>query len=193
MDWAFTNVTAGGTHLLVTSETPGVNVTGAAAVAVEDSSCPSSSDPLPPPPPPLRFELRVSNWAYGVQIDGVHVGRGEQVVGIPSYSRSIEFIGDSLSAGMYQTYEGLSSFPYGVGAGLGDTEYTVVAYPGICVADKLCWGNPRGQVHQWFYTSDTGGRAASIWGGRYCPLMPLPPPPLQEPSDHVREIGRGGI
>ncbi|KAK7750419.1 hypothetical protein SLS62_007607 [Diatrype stigma] len=160
MDWAFTNVTAGGTHLLVTSETPGVTAVG--AVAVGGRNCPSSSDP--PPSPLLRFELRVSNWAYGVQIKSVHVRHGEQLVEIPSYNRSIEFIGDSLSAGMYQTYEGLSSFAYGVGAGLGDTEYTVVAYPGICVADKLCWGNPRGQVHQWFYTSDTGGRAASIWG-----------------------------
>jgi lysophospholipase L1-like esterase len=40
----------------------------------------------------------------------------------------------------------------------------VIAYPGICASDQECWGNPRGQVHQWFYTSDTGGRAASIWG-----------------------------
>ncbi len=37
--------------------------------------------------------------------------------------------------------------------GLGDTDYSITAYPGICVADQDCWGNPRGQVHQWFYTS----------------------------------------
>ncbi|KAG4219904.1 hypothetical protein PC116_g31617, partial [Phytophthora cactorum] len=65
---------------------------------------------------------------------------------------------------MYTSYEGLSSFAYGVGAGLGDTEYYVTAYPGICVSDQECWGNRRGQVHQWFYTSDTSGRAAEIWG-----------------------------
>lgn len=123
MDWVFSNVTAGGTHLLVTSETPGV----------------AAGHPFDP----LRFELRVSNWAYGVQVDTVHVGEGERLVKIHSYGRSVEFIGDSLSAGMYQSYEGLSSFPHGVGAGLGDAEYTVVAYPGICVADQECWGNPR--------------------------------------------------
>ncbi|RYP02888.1 hypothetical protein DL764_005544 [Monosporascus ibericus] len=144
MDWIFTNVTAGATHLVVTPDTPGVH----------DGY----------PVNPLRFEFRVSNWGYGVQIDKVHVGKGERLVKIPNYSRSIEFIGDSLTAGMWQSYEALSSFAHGVGAGLGDTEYSVVAYPGICVADQPCWGNPRGQVHQWFYTSDTGGRASEIWG-----------------------------
>lgn len=146
MDWQFTNVTAGGTHLLITADTPGV-----------DQSYPVN---------PNRFELRVTNWAYGIQIAGVHVAKGESLIKIPPYKRSIEFIGDSLSSGMYTSYEGLSSFAYGFGAGLGDTEYSVIAYPGICVSDQECWGNPRGQVHQWFYTSDTGGRAAAIWGGK---------------------------
>ncbi|KAI6089065.1 SGNH hydrolase-type esterase domain-containing protein [Hypoxylon rubiginosum] len=144
MDWTFTNVTAGGTHLLVTAETPGVNETY--------------------PVSPLTFELRVTNWAYGVQISQVHVAAGESIVKITPYGRTIEFIGDSLSAGMYTSYEGLSSFAYGVGAGLGDTEYYVTAYPGICVTDQDCWGNPRGQSHQWFYASDTSWRASQIWG-----------------------------
>ncbi|KAF3055032.1 putative acetylxylan esterase protein [Daldinia childiae] len=113
---------------------------------------------------PLTFELRVTNWAYGVQIDKVHVAAGESLIKIPPYKRTVEFIGDSLSAGMYTSYEGLSSFAYGVGAGLGDTEYYVTAYPGICVSDQDCWGNPRGQAHQWFYASDTSWRASQIWG-----------------------------
>ncbi|ORY67622.1 Lipase, GDSL-like protein [Pseudomassariella vexata] len=144
LDWMFTNVTAGATHLFVNPETPGVNVTY--------------------PVNPATFELRVTNWAYGVQIDKVHVAAGDGLVKLPNPGRAIEFIGDSLSAGMYTAYEGLSSFAYGVGAGLGNTDYNVVAYPGICVSDQDCWGNPRGQVHQYFYTSDTGWRAAEIWG-----------------------------
>ncbi|KAI1851153.1 hypothetical protein JX265_013271 [Neoarthrinium moseri] len=144
MDWQFTNVTTGGTHLLINSETMGVNLTY--------------------PVNPKTLELRVTNWGYGVQIDKIHVAAGEKLIGIPNYRRSIEFIGDSLSAGMYTSYEGLSSFAYGVGAGLGETEYSVTAIPGICVADQNCWGNPRGQVHQWFYASDTSGRATKIWG-----------------------------
>ncbi|OTB15330.1 hypothetical protein K445DRAFT_318164 [Daldinia sp. EC12] len=144
MDWTFTNVTAGATHLLVTPSTPGINETY--------------------PINPLTFELRVTNWAYGVQIDKVHVAAGESLIKIPPHERTIEFIGDSLSSGMYTSYEGLSSFAYGVGAGLGDTEYYITAYPGICVSDQECWGNRRGQVHQWFYASDTSWRAAQIWG-----------------------------
>lgn len=145
MDWQFTNVTAGGTHLLVTRDTAGVNTTY--------------------PVSPATFELRVTNWGYGVQIDKVHVAAGAGLVAVPNHGRAIEFIGDSLSAGMYTSYEGLSGFAYGVGAGLGATEYSVVAYPGICASDQACFGNPRGQVHQWFYTSDASWRAAEIWGG----------------------------
>ncbi|KAF6812344.1 GDSL-like lipase acylhydrolase [Colletotrichum sojae] len=145
LDWMHTNVTAGATHLFVSPETPGIELTG--------------------PVSPVTFEMRVTNWAYGVQIDKVRVGAGEKLIKIPDYPRRVEFIGDSLSAGMYNTYEALAGFAYGVGAGLGDTEYSITAYPGICVSDQECWGNPRGQSHQWFYTSDTGGRAAEVWGG----------------------------
>ncbi|KAH8199012.1 hypothetical protein TruAng_006841 [Truncatella angustata] len=157
MDWQFTNVTAGGTHLLVTNETAGIDQTS--------------------PISPHTFELRVSNWGYGVQIDKVHVAANGSLISVPNHGRAIEFIGDSLSAGMYQTYEGLSSFAasipsrlqptimvYGTGAGLGETEYSIIAYPGICISDQNCWGNPRGQVHQWFYASDTSWRATEIWG-----------------------------
>ncbi|KAL2198531.1 Lipase, GDSL-like protein [Corynascus similis CBS 632.67] len=144
LDWMFTNVTAGATHLLVSPETPGSDETG--------------------PINPWTFEMRVTNWAYGVQISAVHVAAGEKLIKIPDFGRRIEVIGDSLAAGMYTSYEGLSSWAYGLGAGLGNTEYSVTAYPGICAADQDCWGNPRGQVHQWFYTSDTSYRASVIHG-----------------------------
>lgn len=145
LDWQFTNVTAGATHLLVTPETPGSNLTY--------------------PISPLTFELRVTNWAYGVQLSAVHVAEGEELVAVPDYGRRVEFIGDSLTSGMYTTYEGLSSFGYGIGAGLGESEYSVTAYPGICVSDQNCWGNVRGQSRQWFYSSDTSGRAVEQYGG----------------------------
>ncbi|KAI5921160.1 Lipase, GDSL-like protein [Camillea tinctor] len=144
MDWNFTNVTSGATHMLVTPETLGVD--------------------QPDPFNPQRFELRVSNWGYGVQIDKVHVAAGQSLIKIPNFNRTIEFIGDSLSSGMYTSYESMSGFAYGVGAGLGDTEYYITAYPGICVTDQDCWGNPRGQVHQWFYTTDTSWRGTKLWG-----------------------------
>ncbi|KAI1658671.1 hypothetical protein F4813DRAFT_388438 [Daldinia decipiens] len=63
-----TNVTAGATHLLVSSSTPGIN--------------------KPFPVTPLTFELCVTNWAYGAQIDKVHVAAGESLIKIPSRKRT---------------------------------------------------------------------------------------------------------
>lgn len=145
LDWQFTNITAGATHLLVTPDSPGSNLTY--------------------PISPVTFELRVTNWAYGLQLAAVHVAEGESLVTVPDYGRRVEFIGDSLTSGMYTTYEGLSSFGYGIGAGLGESEYSVTAYPGICVSDQNCWGNVRGQSRQWFYSCDTSGRAVEQYGG----------------------------
>ncbi|KAH8166071.1 hypothetical protein CIB48_g2158 [Xylaria polymorpha] len=122
MDWTFTNVTVGGTHLLVTSKTPGIGETY--------------------PVNPQRFEMRVSNWGYGVQIDKVHVGAGGSLIKIPPYNRTIEFIGDSLSAGDFQSYEGLSSFAYGVGEGLGETECTSGSIPLTQAGERRkIWGD----------------------------------------------------
>jgi len=143
-DWQFTNVTTNATHLLVSPSSVGVNLTT--------------------PINPSTFELRVTNWAYGVQIQSVHVAANATLIKIPDFSRTIEVIGDSLSAGQYATYEGLASYSYGLGAGLGNTEYSITAYPGICLFDKQCYGNLRGQLYQWFHTSDTSGRAIDIWG-----------------------------
>jgi hypothetical protein len=90
MDWQFTNVTADGTHLFVTSATEGINET-----------YPFAS---------LTFELRVSNWEYGIHINQVHVAAGQKLIKIHNHGRTIEFIGDSLFSGMYTSYEQLSGF-----------------------------------------------------------------------------------
>jgi hypothetical protein len=120
-DWALTNVTANSTQLLVKPSTPGYNLTSADNVKT--------------------LEVRVTNWAYGVQIAGVHVsGSGARIVKILDYARTMEFIGDSLSAGQYGTLEGISSAPWGLMYGLGDVEFTISAYPGICLHDSRCYG-----------------------------------------------------
>jgi lysophospholipase L1-like esterase len=96
----------------------------------------------------------------------VHVTHGEKLIQIPNYDRTIEVIGDSLTAGQYATLEGLASYGYGLSAGLGNTEYSITAYPGICLFDKQCYGNLRGMFYQWYYASDTSGRAIQIWGDK---------------------------
>jgi hypothetical protein len=143
-DWQLTNVSTGATHLLVSSNTTSVNLNYLIT--------------------PSTFEMRVTNWAYGVQISAVHVGQGEKLVKVADFPRTLELIGDSLTAGMYASLEGLSSFGYGLGAGLGNTEYSVTAYLGVCLFDKLCWGNPHGMLYQWFRTSDTSWRASQLYG-----------------------------
>lgn len=128
-DWALTNVTANSTQLLIKPSTPGYNLTAAGGVKV--------------------LEVRVTNWAYGVQIAGVHVSGGEdaRIVKIPDYTRTMEFIGDSLSAGQYGTLEGISSAPWGLMYGLGDVEFTISAYPGICLHNSRCYGRSLHDVH----------------------------------------------
>ena len=145
-DWTLTNVTANTTHLFVTPETTGYNLTTPNG-AVQS------------------FELRVTNWAYGVQIKSVHVSGGAaRLVKIPNYTRTMELIGDSLSAGQYATLEGISSYSWGLMYGLGNTEFSITAYPGICLHDSRCYGNLHGQTFQWLKIPDTSGRALEIYG-----------------------------
>ena len=110
-DWMLTNVTANTIHQLVTSTTPGYNATAANVTRT--------------------FELRVSNWALGVQIDSVHLSNGGQLIKLPSYNRNVEIIGDSLSAGQYATLEGIASWAWGFGEGLGNVEFSIEAHPGV--------------------------------------------------------------
>jgi lysophospholipase L1-like esterase len=142
-DWQFTNLTAKATHQFISSTTSGFNKTWL---------------------PSRTFELRVSNWDYGIQISAVHLAPGSQLTKIPNFGRNIEFIGDSLTAGQYNTYEALSTWAWSLGAGLGGTEFSVSARPGICLTDRECWGNARGQEFQWFRTQDTGWRRKQAWG-----------------------------
>lgn len=143
-DWMLTNVTANSTHLLITPQTPGYNLTYSSV---------------------RTLEFRVTNWAYGVQVTGVHLAGGRAgLVKVPDYSRRMEIIGDSLSSGYTDTLEGISSYAWGLAYGFGDTEFAITALPGICVTDKLCFGNPRGQSYQWDKTVDTSSRAVALYG-----------------------------
>jgi GDSL-like Lipase/Acylhydrolase family len=142
-DWRFSNVTASSTHQFITGQSNGFNLSTSAF---------------------RSLELRVTNWAYGVQISAVHLAPKASLVKLPNFSRTIEIIGDSLSAGQYNTYEAISSWSWSLAAGLGDTEFSISAYPGICLTDRECWGNLRGQEFQWFYAQDTSGRARQLYG-----------------------------
>ena len=85
-DWQFSNVTANATYHFISSSTPGVNLTQ-----------PSNGM--------TTFEMRVTNWAYGVQVAKVHTSASGGLVKIPDHPLMIEVIGDSLTAGQYTSYE----------------------------------------------------------------------------------------
>ena len=91
LDWQLTNVTAKQTFLL--------------ADAHRDKFSTNTSF--------STFELRVTNWEYGVQIHQVHVSGGA-LVKLRDYGRRMELIGDSLSAGQYATLEGIAGYPWGL-------------------------------------------------------------------------------
>jgi hypothetical protein len=91
LDWQLSNITTNATHHLVSSSTPGLNATQPSQL-------------------PLVFELRVTNWGYGVQIGAVHLGKGAKLIKVPDFDRRIEFIGDSLTSGYSATYEAFSGF-----------------------------------------------------------------------------------
>lgn len=110
--------------------------------------------------------LSVTNWGYGVQLAGVSVDAKERIYRIPNFPRHIEVIGDSLSAGMYASYEAISGWAFLTGAGFGNTEFSLTAYPGICVTDAECWGNPRGQSYQWSKVQDGNWRQQQIYGDK---------------------------
>ncbi|OOF91404.1 hypothetical protein ASPCADRAFT_518627 [Aspergillus carbonarius ITEM 5010] len=101
----------------------------------------------------------------GEELAGVAVASGEELVTVPAYNKTVEIIGDSFASGQYATYEGLSSWAYNFAAGLGDVEYSITAYPGICLTDKECYADKaRGMTYQWFYASDAGVRANATYG-----------------------------
>lgn len=149
LDWQFTNVTASGTHQFTSQP---FQQQGSEQFNISTSITTART-----------FELRVTNWGYGVQVQSIHLASNGTLFKPPSFSRNIEIIGDSLTAGQYATYEGVSSWSWSLCTSLG-TECTISAYPGNCLVDTECWGNPRGQSHQWFQTRDTSYRASQIKG-----------------------------
>lgn len=91
LDWQLTNVTANTTYLLADAPRDGFSTNARLSM----------------------FEMRVTNWAYGVQIHRVHVSGG-QLLKIRDSTRRMELIGDSLSAGQYATLEGIASYSWGL-------------------------------------------------------------------------------
>ncbi|KAE8353106.1 SGNH hydrolase-type esterase domain-containing protein [Aspergillus coremiiformis] len=137
LDWEFSNVTKS-TYQFVKPGSSALDDTGYADVKT--------------------FELRV-------QIGGVSVASDARLVKAAEFDKTVEIIGDSLASGQYATYEGLASWGFNFAAGLGNVEYTITAFPGVCLVDKQCYGGTaRGMTYQWSRTSDAGPRANAAYG-----------------------------
>ncbi|PWY75458.1 acetylxylan esterase [Aspergillus heteromorphus CBS 117.55] len=135
LDWKFSNVTTNAIYQFAGPWTAGMNSTRE-----------------------KTFEMRV-------QLSGVYIASDGELTKALQYNKTVEIIGDSFASGQYATYEGLSAWAYSFAAGLGDVEYSITAYPGICLTDKSCYSNEaRGMTHQWFYAADVGARAEATYG-----------------------------
>ncbi|KAF2404454.1 acetylxylan esterase [Trichodelitschia bisporula] len=153
-DWTFTNISSSSTHQFYPLPSP--------VPALQPWHPHVLGAPINPSNTTIQtFELYVSNWAYGIQLQAIHLSPGAHLHRAPTFGRTLEVIGDSLTAGQYASYEALSSWAWQVSRGLG-VESSITAYPGVCLVDAPCWGNPRGQAHQWFQTRDTSWRGNSL-------------------------------
>lgn len=116
-DWQFSNVT-NATYQFVSPSTTGVNLT-TPANAIQ------------------TFEFRVTNWAYGVQLENVLVSGTGALHKLTNFEKKIEVIGDSLSAGQYATYEGISSYSWGLTEGFGNIEFDITVWSPLTMSYSL--------------------------------------------------------
>jgi len=123
LDWQFTNVTGGRTHMLVGAGFPGGDLAGpinrlspypffsvlqSYGNELHTKGCELTFFTLTA----TTFEMRVTNWAYGVQIEAIHVGSGQKLIKLPDARRRIEVIGDSLAAGSECPIGAVFVFPF---------------------------------------------------------------------------------
>ncbi|CAG8135257.1 unnamed protein product [Penicillium salamii] len=138
LDWQFSNVTADSTYQFV----------GPWSELNDGEETPEKN----------VFEMRV-------QIAGVAVASDAALSKPLTFEKRIEVIGGSLASGQFATYETLSSWSFLFANGLGNVEYGITAYPGVCLADLQCYGGGTHGV-QWFWhhASDPGSRASAAYG-----------------------------
>ncbi|KAG0161577.1 hypothetical protein PDIDSM_9111 [Penicillium digitatum] len=137
LDWQFSNITASSTYQFVGPSSE-----------LKDGDDPVDQN---------VFEMRV-------QIAGVAVANDAVLTKPPTFKKRVEIIGGSLASGQFATYETLSSWSFLFANGLGNVEYGITAYPGVCLADQQCYnGDSRGVGWYWHRASDPGSRAHSIY------------------------------
>ncbi|KAI2688571.1 CAZyme family CE2 [Penicillium roqueforti] len=105
---------------------------------------------------------KLGHWI--IQIAGVAVANDAVLTKAPTFPKRVEIIGGSLASGQFATYETISSWSFLFANGLGNVEYGITAYPGVCLADEQCYnGGSRGVGWYWHRASDPGSRARSIY------------------------------
>lgn len=113
LDWQFSNITASSTYQFVGPWSE-----------LKDGDEPVDKN---------VFEMRVTNWGIGVQIAGVAVANDAVLTKAPTFPKRVEIIGGSLASGQFATYETISSWSFLFANGLGNVEYGITAYPGVCL------------------------------------------------------------
>ncbi|KAL4888512.1 SGNH hydrolase-type esterase domain-containing protein [Aspergillus ambiguus] len=160
LDWQFSNVTADATYQFVTPDTfNGIHVGDNNVFELRGIH---ELGPRISKSEPAASSLLTS---HTVQIAGISVAQNASLSKPQAFDKRVEIIGGSLASGQFATYEAISGWAFLFAEGLGNAEYTITAYPGVCLADMKCYG---GGVHgmPWFWhrASDPGVRAQALYG-----------------------------
>ncbi|KAG8967119.1 hypothetical protein FRC03_010674 [Tulasnella sp. 419] len=128
------------------------NISGGLNVILPESS------PQPQGWKKKRSVVRIATegWQNNrIEFKGINLNKDAELLTYNPSKLSFQFIGDSLTAGMGNTQEIVSSW----GFRLGETfkaEHNVQAQPGACLSDIPCWGNAHGMSYLFFKTEDMG-------------------------------------
>ncbi|KAF8599937.1 hypothetical protein BDV93DRAFT_538822 [Ceratobasidium sp. AG-I] len=100
--------------------------------------------------------INVEGWQNNrIHFEKIELNTGAVVKPYKPSPLRFQFIGDSLSAGQYNT-RGVNDAWTFLTAQEFKAEHSINAQPGACLTDQLCWGNYHGISYQYFQTEDTG-------------------------------------
>ncbi|KAG8934744.1 hypothetical protein FRC02_009325 [Tulasnella sp. 418] len=100
--------------------------------------------------------LATEGWQNNrIELKSINLNKDADLLPYTPSKLSFQFIGDSLTAGQYNTQGVISSWGFLTGETF-KAEHNIQAQPGACLTDQVCWGNAHGMSYQFFMTEDTG-------------------------------------
>ncbi|KAH9886685.1 SGNH hydrolase [Cubamyces lactineus] len=126
-------------------------------------SDPSSARKAPARGPTHVVRINVEGWQNNrINLESIVLNKGAQLLPYTPSKLALQFIGDSLSAGVGSGSQGQflpqgvnQAWPFLTGEAF-KAEHRVNAQPGAALSDIVSYGNEHGLSYQFFKTEDTG-------------------------------------